>query len=64
MFAEKYLVLMLDARGRGIHHIFKLVSAMQLVKKTGGRGGGGDKTREKSKTAGRNIVQSFYSFKK
>ena len=71
--AEKYLVLMLDARGRGIHHIFKLFSAMQLVKKTAqlttfngqsGGGRGGYKRREKSKTAGRNIVQSFYSFKK
>ena len=32
-FAEKFFVLMLDARGAGIRHTFKLVSAMQLVKK-------------------------------
>ena len=30
-FAEKFFVLMLDARGAGIRHTFKLVSAMQLV---------------------------------
>ena len=58
MFAEKYLVLMLDARGRGIHHIFKLVSAMQLVKKSGGRGGS-DKTREKRQDSGKKYCSKF-----
>ena len=54
---------MLDARGRGIHHIFKLVSAMQLVKKTAQlttfnvqSGGGGGVTKQKKKARQREEI--------